>query len=218
MLTLIQSNFEMVMSQNATLSGELDVLRESLTRLQSSANQTLADLSEKEAELRIQKRERFECESKLYAAATEQDRMKDQAHTMAGKLQQVGDTLCYAYDSRSVTSRLTTIVNFAIAPPAVPTSCDVMNTAGGRSQIDKERAAGQRRRQQVPAPGPFTAHHSNTRCSTLRQELGLLRQQLEDTRQLKDAHEKTGIVEKEKTQRLSAALLQVPSPRPASQP
>jgi hypothetical protein len=89
MPTLIQSNFEMVMTQNATLSGELDVLRESLTRLQSSANQTLADLSEKEAELRIQKRERFECESKLYAAATEQDRMKDQAHTMAGKLQQV---------------------------------------------------------------------------------------------------------------------------------
>ena len=79
----------MVMSQNTTLSGELDVLRDSLTRLQSSANQTLADLSEKEAELRIQKRERLECESKLYAAATEQDRMKSEAHAVAGKLQQV---------------------------------------------------------------------------------------------------------------------------------
>lgn len=44
--------------------------------------------------------------------------------------------------------------------------------------------------------------------STLRQELGALRQQLEETRQLKDTHEKTGIVEKEKSQRLSAALLQ----------
>jgi hypothetical protein len=51
------------MSQNAALSGELDVLRESLTRLQSSANQALADLSEKEAELRIQKRERCDGES-----------------------------------------------------------------------------------------------------------------------------------------------------------
>jgi chromosome segregation ATPase len=85
----LQSNFEVVMSQNSALSGELDALRESLTRLQSSANQTLADLSEKEAELRIQKRERFECESKLYAAATEQDRMKAEAHAAAGKFHQV---------------------------------------------------------------------------------------------------------------------------------
>ena len=79
----------MVMSQNATLSQELDVLRESLTRLQTSANQTLADLSEKEAELRIQKRERFECESKLYSAAAEHDRMKSDAQASAARMLQV---------------------------------------------------------------------------------------------------------------------------------
>lgn len=55
----LQSNFDVVMSQSAALSGELDALHEPLTRLQSSANQALADLSEKEAELRIQKRERL---------------------------------------------------------------------------------------------------------------------------------------------------------------
>jgi chromosome segregation ATPase len=89
----LQSNFDVVMSQNATLSGELDALRESLTRLQSSANQALADLSEKEAELRIQKRERFECESKLYAAAAEHDRMKEEALAAAARLLQVSQPL-----------------------------------------------------------------------------------------------------------------------------
>ena len=85
----MQHNFDLVMSQNTGLSGELDALRDALTRLQSSANQALADLSEKEAELRIQKRERFECESKLYAAAAEHDRMKSEAHALAAKMQQV---------------------------------------------------------------------------------------------------------------------------------
>ncbi len=86
---MLQRNFDLVMSQNTGLSGELDALRDALTRLQSSANQALADLSEKEAELRIQKRERFECESKLYAAATEHDRMKSEAHALAARMQQV---------------------------------------------------------------------------------------------------------------------------------
>jgi chromosome segregation ATPase len=45
--------------------------------------------------------------------------------------------------------------------------------------------------------------------SALRQELGSLREQLEEMRRLKDAFEKTGIVEKEKAQRLSSALSQV---------
>lgn len=48
----LQSNFDVVMSQSAALSGELDALHEPLTRLQSSANQALA-------ELHIQKRERL---------------------------------------------------------------------------------------------------------------------------------------------------------------
>jgi hypothetical protein len=43
----------------------------------------------------------------------------------------------------------------------------------------------------------------------LRQELGVLRAQLEEMRLLKDALEKTGIVEKEKGQRLSSALSQI---------
>jgi hypothetical protein len=81
---LLQRNFDLVMSQSTGLSGELDALREALARLQSSADQALADLSEKEADLRIQKRERFERDSKLYAASAEHDRMKSEAHDAAG--------------------------------------------------------------------------------------------------------------------------------------
>jgi polyhydroxyalkanoate synthesis regulator phasin len=53
--------------------------------------------------------------------------------------------------------------------------------------------------------------HCNTWCSALRQELGLLREQLEDMRQLKDQLEQSGTIEKEKAQRLSSALLQTES-------
>ena len=45
--------------------------------------------------------------------------------------------------------------------------------------------------------------------STLRQELGALREQVEEMRRLKDAFERSGIVEKEKAVRLSSALSQV---------
>jgi hypothetical protein len=147
----LQSSFNVLMSQNATLSSELDLLRETLTKLQCSANQTVADLSEKEAELRIQKRERFECESKLYAAATEHDRMLAEAHASSLKIQQLEGNL-------------------------IATTSDL---------------------RQKEADNSF-----------LRQELGLLREQLEEMRQLKDSHEKACIVEQEKAQRLSAALSQ----------
>ena len=180
----LQSNFDVVMSQNATLSGELDALRESLTRLQSSANQALADLSEKEAELRIQKRERFECESKLYAAAAEHDRMKDEAHAAAARLLQVSQP-----------------------PPRCFVAIDFCS-ARRRPRLNERGSARERRRQQVPAPCHLTFDHCNALCSVLRQELGLLRQQLEDMRVLKDQIEKNCIIEKEKTQRMSAALLQ----------
>jgi hypothetical protein len=117
------------MSQNTTLSGELDVLRESLTRLQCTANQTMADLSEKEAELRIQKRERFECESKLYAAATEQDRMKADAHAAAVKLHQVNHAFASLRATRS--------------PPFL--TLLTLRAAGRRSRINDECSARKRR-------------------------------------------------------------------------
>lgn len=134
----------MVMSQNATLSQELDVLRESLTRLQTSANQTLADLSEKEAELRIQKRERFECESKLYSAAAEHDRMKSDAQASAARMLQVK----LLSSSSTITTTTTTTTATTIHHHRHRSTCCA---AGRRSHFNERSSSRQRRSQQVPA-------------------------------------------------------------------